>query len=1306
MRSSLLAILLLASHVAAQPGNLLRNGDFQDDWLTRLPENKNHHWCYSSEFYNRRDFNPDGWICKGSWQWLNADAPHGQRRLLLQGPDAALTQRLNWVLVHDGRQMGNMADAGGFPAIKPQRSLRPESLVRDLTLRVRLKGKEVPAQAGSISVSLCPPGSITIADPFGTETPVTMSATVLLPAGTYEGQWVEVKLPAARLLEAAKAAAAKDPKEAPVAAKEGVILPGTVQVSLHYKAAGGQVELERAELTEPGPTSANLLPDGGFEEEKEGWPAGWGRPEKYRHFPGRLYYLFNTWHNSAQDNRGTVALDGLVVHGGTRSLRMIVPAGDEVAVSSAPIILNQTEPRLIEVRAWVRTDRLAVFHLDALDVAGERLDGFPFIHMAPLSVGTDDWRLVRQVFRPRAPVKSLRLLLCARGTNGFTLDDTGWQPQNNVVGTIWWDDVQLCEPESTAAELTARGVKPAPVAPVKTGLRLTALDPGERLAGRNVLTCTVQSPEAIRSCSVVWEFTSPTGKQTRVESAAQPVPAGKPVTFTIPYTLTEPCPAYSEYRGRLTLAGDAGKAIASTDVWFATWCVPIDLELGALYLQPEQKQLVRLNLGLSQASLADLATARLEVVRRGTGEVLKTADVPATLAAIAAQRERIPKDLRDDFRGLLLTDLDVGFLPVQPFADPQRSHFIRAKAIGKDSKVMAEAESPPFCRLAHEAKQPPIRIVTIKSNVLHVNDQPWLPWGVVYGHVPVYDGPADPGAGKYQDLHNLPAWSMYDRFTPAPYTRSRNDFNCLRYVAGSVTDPKAMEKRWTEDNLYASSAFVVPQPVFSEEELAKGAGGKEKLQAYLALCKGSPFIVSTAPGVEEAFGNFHAATPAQLQGMARVVELLRKETGKPVMVGHGGYWNRFEFEKVPFFDIFDPETEPLYPAPLHTDLRPLIKGPDKVVWLRPQMYEDVPYERWRYHVFVELMRGCRGWQIAHGPGDQSLFRGLHGELEFFKPILASTDAGPKIDIEPWLEHWSRQYQGKRYLIAASTRGLTLGRWRWQQEAQADAKMPERRSRVTTDPFALRDETNSYGADQKVAVGPTVHGLQYLPDARAWPASSKLVQWVRLDKVAPSNLVFLVKADGRWTHAASRGKFDVSMLRTDAGRAEWFLRTFYRHASGFLGWDSKLVSQALEYVPAKCEDLGPLPASGEWVKLEIPLEKIGASGKLLDGVGFLHEGGRVSWGRTSLVLPDGTETVIWGETVGLPPEALAQVKVRVPGLKAGTPIRVLFEDRTLKAADGHFTDDFRGTDLYQRFGGGWGVGYGDAPVALHLYEIRP
>jgi hypothetical protein len=49
------------------------------------------------------------------------------------------------------------------------------------------------------------------------------------------------------------------------------------------------------------------------------------------------------------------------------------------------------------------------------------------------------------------------------------------------------------------------------------------------------------------------------------------------------------------------------------------------------------------------------------------------------------------------------------------------------------------------------------------------------------------------------------------------------------------------------------------------------------------------------------------------------------------MVGDGGAWNRFEFAEVPFFDIFDPETEPEFPANVHTDLWPLVGGTDRVI---------------------------------------------------------------------------------------------------------------------------------------------------------------------------------------------------------------------------------------------------------------------------------------------------------------------------------------------------------------------------------------
>ncbi len=1287
-------------------GNLLRNGSFQDDWITHVPENKNHHWCYSSEFYHRRDFNPDGWICKGKWQWQNADAPYGQRRLVVHGP-AEITQRVNWVLVHDSENLGNMADAGRFPQIQLQRSRFPERVVRDLTLRMQLSGKEVPAKAGVLELGLCPPGGLTLADPLGSATPPTTVASVPIPEGTYTGKWVEVKLPAMQWLQAVKNDAAKNPKEAAELAKNGPVLPGTVRVVLRYQADKGSLEVDRAELSEPGPASPNLLPHGDFGGAKA-QPgeliAGWSGPSKYRYFPGRLYYLFNTWHNSASDNRGKVQVDDLV---GARTLQMLVPAGDEVAVSSRPIALNQKEPRLLEVRAWVRTDRLAMLHLDAVDDKGQRLDGFPFIHMAPHSIGTDGWRQIRQIFRPRRPLQSVRLMLCARGVNGFTLDDTGPQPQNNVAGTIWWDAVTLYEPESTAAELNSRGAKAISHRPLPRLPVIADFDLGERLLGENVLTATLHGV-AEGPFAVQWEFVSPTGKKSQYKSALQKLVDDRGVftrgVFKIPYQIQELCPPYTEYRGTVSLLNEKNQPVASSELWFATWTVPIDVDLGALYLRPGQKQFVRLNLGLSHATLKKLAGIRLEVVRRGTGQVVKSQDLPASLALIEAQRGKIPIELRDDFTNLLLADLDVSFLPVQPFHDPQRNWFVRASARDAAGKILAAADSSPFCRQNHQPDQPAVKTVTIKNQMVFVNGQPWMPWGVVYGHVPVYAGPADPGPGKYLDLVNLQAWGMYDRFSAAAYSRKQaNDISCIRYVAGSVTDPKLLDKLWTKDNLYASSAFVVPNPVNSVQELVKQAGGPDKLQSYLTFCKTAPMVVSVAPGIEEAFGLFHTLTPQQLKGLAEVAAYLRKATGKPVMVGHGGYWNRLEFEKVPFFDIFDPETEPLYPANLHTDLKPLLKNSAKVIWLRPQMYEDVPYERWRFHVFVELMRGCRGWQIAHGPGDPSLFRGLHGELDFFKPIVAAGEPGPKIDIQPGIEHWSRRYKGKTYVIAATTRGLTLGRWRWHDEPEGG---PVARSRGTTDPHLYLAETNSYGADQKVDQGPTIHGIQYLPDARSWPAGSKLIQWVRLDaKARPDNLVVLAKREGRWLHAASWGKFDPAAWTKDPDRALWFLRSFYRHAYGFLGWGTDLVEKAKMYIPSKTVAMGDLPAAGEWLRLEVPLAKIGATDGLLDGVAFAHDGGRAFWGPTTLVDPQGKEATVWGNTLEHPPGVLAKTRIAVPGLKAGRKIRVLFEDRELTAGDGFFVDDFRGQDLYQRFGGGYGVGYGNGPVALHLYELN-
>src|SRR5262249_59210986 len=127
---------VLAPAALAQ-GNLLRNGDFQDDWQTELPELKNHHWNYTTEVYNRRDYNPDGWRLSGKWEWRDADRPRGQRRLVLASPARAVPS-VNWVTVNNSAKLAGWPDAGGYPAAEPARSKNPLPLVRHLTFPARL----------------------------------------------------------------------------------------------------------------------------------------------------------------------------------------------------------------------------------------------------------------------------------------------------------------------------------------------------------------------------------------------------------------------------------------------------------------------------------------------------------------------------------------------------------------------------------------------------------------------------------------------------------------------------------------------------------------------------------------------------------------------------------------------------------------------------------------------------------------------------------------------------------------------------------------------------------------------------------------------------------------------------------------------------------------------------------------------------------------------------------------------------------------------------------------------------------------
>ncbi len=1287
-------------------GNMLQNADFQSDWLTLSPKSHTLTWCYIPDYFNRRDYNPDAWQCKGNWQWENADALPGERRLMLQGLNTEITQSVNWALIFDDKVLppnSQIADDGGFPLAQAVISDRPLAMVRDVTLTVRFRGTDVPANAGNMAVMLVSTAS-------------TVTASAPWPAGTYDWRTMTVTLPAADWL-------AQTPSAGGGATR---VLPMLARARLTYNHNAGTIELGAAQLSEPGPAAPNLLHNGGFEAiDGHGYPTGWSAPVKYLRFPLKLFYLFQSWHNALSDNRGPVMADATVARTGSRSLKMIMPSGDEKMVTSDPVDLRQADSRLIEVSAWIRTDRMAMLHIGAVDQDGAPIPGYSVIQKANVTgnpaaiyaytspfqftiVADSDWFLMRQVFRPTSPVESLQIQLCARGVNGYTLEDTGEQPQNNATGTIWWDDVRVYEPESTPAELASRGVTRGANAYAPPGIQFSGLDLGERLPGINRLRATIRNPGPPQPFHLRWRFTTPTGQVFAFESPPQTIPTGGQVPFELLYDITECTPAYTECRGVLDVVNYAGLTVASNALWFSTWTTPIDIQLGALYAPPAYtNQFVRLNLGLSALTLDALRSIRLDIRRRATGDIIHAMEFEANPASLADRRERIPDGLYDDFRALVLKDLDISMLPVQPFDHPERQWLIRASALDADGGILAQADSLPFCRLAHDTPQPGITNITITTNNLLLADgQPWMPWGRIYDNVPTYNGPANPVSG-WRDLRNMPPWiNPYGwRWGLNSNSRATDDFNVMRYYRRVQTPKDTLIARWETDNLQAATAFAFGYQIYTMEGMFGRMGGEAAANAYLDWAATAPMIVSIGPGIEEIFSEFVQRTPAELDGLRQITAYLRDRTGKPIMVGHGGYWNRFEFEKVPFFDIYDPETEPLFPANLHTDLQPLISGQEKAIWLRPQMYEHVPYERWRFHTYVELMRGCRGWQMAHGPGDLSLFRGLHGELRYLTPAIFSPDHGPAVDIVPGMEHMTRRTDGKTTIIAATTRGIAVGRYRWD-DAQPS---PVGRSRMTTGRSEARNEDLSYVMGlETLFTGPTLHGMNNMPDSRAWPPNTVLEQWVYLDPAAPpTNILFLVKADGRWRHGAYWGEMDPDFSATPQ-RQEWFIRMLYKQAAGFAiagGWGALLYENNKPYTMTNGVHRGHMPAPGVWHKIELPLADLGITTQMVDGVAFIHdETGRVWWSHTSLVAPQGTRSYLFRNSVEQPAEELANTRIHVAGLTNGTPVKVLFEDRTIIANHGWFEDDFTGEDLYQRFGGDFGLGYGAAPVALHIYEI--
>lgn len=98
------------------------------------------------------------------------------------------------------------------------------------------------------------------------------------------------------------------------------------------------------------------------------------------------------------------------------------------------------------------------------------------------------------------------------------------------------------------------------------------------------------------------------------------------------------------------------------------------------------------------------------------------------------------------------------------------------------------------------------------------------------------------------------------------------------------------------------------------------------------------------------------------------------------------------------------------------------------------------------------------------------------------------------------------------------------------------------------------------------------------------AGEKLVTYVYLDPVNPPSEVML-----QWYDPATPG-------------AEWEHRAFW--GADQIGWG--VSGQSSRYY------MGALPATGQWVRLEVPVNLVGLQGHALTGMSFTLFGGRATW----------------------------------------------------------------------------------------------
>jgi hypothetical protein len=1268
----------LAQGTSGWTGNLAVNPGFEEDFVNL--NGQGHVLSFKGDwYYNQKDDIPDYWTLKGAWTW-HEQTPHGGRHGLKLGKGGSASQTFLRAVTQSGGGAWGGSD------------IKPIAMSKEQAARFN--------QPWKASVWCRGEGSLTLSCGKGTATTQVKRAP--------GWQQVNVELPADKM---------GSPGEAVHLALQG---PG---------------EFDDVVVQERLAPVANLISNASFEQTgKDGSPLGWSRQRKFRAI-GPTYYVWTDWNHFFRDNRGPVIVDPLVARSGKQSLRFDVFPGDEKFVESDLIVLNQEKPHPIEVGVFVRADRIRLIDVRCVDEEGVFMPSYRPQQpengtggTALFGNGTFGWRYVRKFFgtpQGRA-VKGIRVRLCARGMNGHTLNDADTRPYCMACGTVWWDEVRVTEPTTDAGALAARGVKlPAaeivPPGPLDGG----AIELGQRFFGANALVYSFTNRGPAGNFQLRLTTTLPGGEPRTTTSPVVPVAAGKAAMLKAPYLIDRLAGELDKQGRSLVELLRDGKVLAAATYYFNTWPVVANIAVSRHYNLPSENAVTAsINLGVADATLARVKKLELQLYRPSDRKVLNTQVITDLQKAFADTRAALPGKREEsyefhlptpawwaDHTNLILTRLDLGPLKVWPHDQPTRDTRLVVRGLDAAGKELFRQQSDPFCRMEAPPRQPAITKVEIRPDgAVLINGEPRYLTGATH---------------------------QSTRLVHTPEIIAQLGLAGHRLTQGMTF--AQVEAMWQKLGLYALQLRPANKIDGTSPILDLDPKQRAELEAFVKA-GGMRSVVSVNTGGWEG-----AINPDDAAALARHLALndyVRQATGRPLANSTSGAFNAWWIPRLHFYDINHAETEMWGPMDFNVIFTPYMKKLRRTptAWLYlPQLYDNTPYERYRFETYENIVRGAAGVSMIQGIGDATFNRGLAGELRYLEKRLNSLEKGPQVTLDPPISHKVARYQGKTYILATNAGPITLGRWQWNTKEKYSGRASHEGDSVNQMWFRPN--------------GVRIHGFRGLPLPELVQKGDKIVQYVWLDpKETPTWVMVAVRGDGKFVHNAVLGKFDYESFRQGYGNilmyselehSVWHDINYvvdeqtYRRAVKVLG---RQAADALKkaadaerarvdahiYQAGHFHSLGPLPLAGKWHRIELDAEKAGLVGKLVDGFAYLARDGRALWDYSALERDGKAVRVFCEDSVGIDRALLPQVRMIVPGLKKGTPVRCLFEDRVILADKGGFHDDFVGVDTYGYEAGGVvgdmfgyvkdedrelprmipsGYGYSYGPTAVHIYEIE-